>query len=242
MSTDPERFLQLQNVSLSYRRGAAPALSNVSAEIGAGVVGLVGANGAGKTTLLRVIAGSLQPSAGQVRIAAQDPITCRRRGGLGIIPDIPRFPGYLTVAEFLDGIREISRDSDTSDAEIELHDSLAIRDLEPRRLLELSLGQMRRVELLAALAGNPDVLLLDEPTNGLDPIAVAALRRGIAAARRPGRAIIVSSHNLDELQRVADRVLFLHRGTLTVSWDRSHPDANETSLEALFLSLEHADA
>lgn len=235
-----DAVVRLEDVSLSYRKDSTPALRNVSAEIGPGVVGLVGANGAGKTSLLRIISGSLKPSAGRVTVGGETPDAFRRSGRLGSIPDFPRFPAYLTVGEFLAGIRRLCAESATSSAENALAESLAIADLNTRRLSELSLGQMRRVELLAALAGDPDVLLLDEPTNGLDPIAVAALRRGIGAAQRPGRLILISSHHLDELQRVADQVLFLHAGTLVVSWNREHPDASETSLESLFLSLEHA--
>jgi ABC-2 type transport system ATP-binding protein len=230
--------IECHDVSLTYRRGAVRALQHVDLRIQPGIVGLVGANGAGKTSLLRLLAGELSPTTGQIRIGGLAPAAYRLTRGFGSIPDQPRFPSYLTVGEFLDGLRRVCGTLALSDAERALAEDFDLGALEARLLGSLSLGQKRRVELLAALIGDPDLLLLDEPTNGLDPLAVTALRRGLLACKRPGRLVLVSSHHLDELQRVADHVLILSAGRLVGDHSADAVRQREESLESLFLAAE----
>ncbi len=231
-------LVECHDVTLTYRRGAVRALRELSVRIHPGVVGLVGANGAGKTSLLRLLSGELSPTRGRITIGGLNPGAYRSAFGYGSIPDQPRFPAYLTVGEFLTGLRDVCGAPAPTNAERALAEDLAIDDLRPRLLGSLSLGQKRRVELLAALMGDPDLVLLDEPTNGLDPLAVTALRRGLLASRRPGRLLLVSSHHLDELQRVADHVLILREGTLVGDHSADEVRAREESLESLFLAAE----
>lgn len=231
-------LIECHDVSLSYRRGAVRALQHLGVRIRQGIVGLVGANGAGKTSFLRLLAGELSPTAGQIRIGGLAPTAYRSARGFGSIPDQPRFPPYLTVGEFLDGLRAVCGTPTPSDAERTLAKDFEVAAIESRLLGSLSLGQKRRVELLAALVGDPDVVLLDEPTNGLDPLAVTSLRRGLLACQRPGRLLLVSSHHLDELQRVADHVLILSAGRLVGDHSADEVRAREESLESLFLAAE----
>lgn len=231
-------LVECQAVSLTYRRGAVRALDDLNVQICPGIVGLVGANGAGKTSFLRLLAGEIAPTRGHVTIGGLAPSAYRTSRGFGSIPDQPRFPSYLTVGEFLGGLRALCGASATSDAERALADEFDIGALGDRLLGSLSLGQKRRVELVAALIGDPDLVLLDEPTNGLDPLAVAALRRGLLASRRPGRLLLVSSHHLDELQRVTDHVLILSNGRLVGDHAAEDVRARAESLESLFLAAE----
>ena len=212
------------------------ALRGVSLSLGEGLVGLVGANGAGKTTLLRLMAGLLAPSAGTVLVGGRTAVAHRVAFGVGCIPDAAQLPPYLRVQAFLDGLRRAAGSPPPTAGEAAIYAALGVADLATRPLAALSLGQRRRVELCAALIGDPDVLLLDEPTNGLDPLAMTALRSGLLEARRPGRVIIVSSHHLDELQRIADLVVLMHEGAVVASEAASTLLARGRSLEDVFLT------
>ena len=229
--------LRFDSVSLRYPRASASALADVSMTLAPGIVGIVGANGAGKSSLLKVLLGSRKVTAGSVTIDGDEPSLYRRRHGMGFIPEKPAFPDYLTVAEFLGGLRMIAGAGLPTLSEHALADSFAINELGAARLSTLSLGQKRRVELAAALIGDPPLLLLDEPTNGLDPLAVASLRASILACRRPDRVILVASHHLDELQRIADRVVMLDRGHLVGSWGGDDARDQAGSLETRFRAL-----
>ncbi len=228
-------LLVSRNLELRYADGTA-ALRGVDLQLGDGIVGLVGANGAGKTTLLRLAAGLLAPSAGEILVGGRSAVAHRVAVGVGIIPEGAHLPPYLTVSAFLDGLRQAAGSPPPTAAEAAIAADFAIAELAARRLNALSLGQRRRVELLAALIGDPDLLLLDEPTNGLDPLAMAALRRGLLAAQRPGRLILVSSHHLDELQRIAGWIVLMHEGRIVGSEAAATMLARGGSLEEIFLA------
>jgi ABC-2 type transport system ATP-binding protein len=228
-------LLVARDLWLRYADGTA-ALRGADLRLGDGIVGLVGANGAGKTTLLRIAAGLLAPSAGKILVGGRSAVAHRVALGVGIIPDGGQLPPYLTVSAFLDGLRLAAGAPAPTEAESAIAADFAIDELGARRLNALSLGQRRRVELLAALIGDPDLLLLDEPTNGLDPMAMAALRRGLLSARRPGRLIVVSSHHLDELQRLAQWIVLMHEGRIVGSESAATMLARGSSLEEIFLA------
>jgi ABC-2 type transport system ATP-binding protein len=230
-------ILQFESVSLRYPRAASSALADVSMTLAPGIVGIVGANGAGKSSLLKLLLGSRKATSGFVTIDGDEPSLYRRRHGMGFIPEKPAFPAYLTVAEFLGGLRMVAGAGPPTQAEITLTASFGLADLNGERLGGLSLGQKRRVELAAALIGDPPLLLLDEPTNGLDPLAVASLRAAILACRRDKRVILVASHHLDELQRIADHVVMLDRGRLVGSWNGDEARDRAGSLETRFRAL-----
>lgn len=222
--------VELSDIHARPAARAPAALHGLSLAIRDGVVGLIGPNGAGKTTLLRLLLGAVLPLRGRVALDGLAPEAYRSRRPLGFLPEKPALPEWLTVGEFLDGVAEIS-----SPAPAALLDGVA--SLRDRRLGQLSLGQHRRVELVAALCGDPDLVLMDEPTNGLDPLAVGLLRDTVLGSRRPGRTIIVSSHHLDELQRVVDAVVLLREGSLRGMWQREAALAEYGSFDHLFHSV-----
>ncbi len=228
----------LQDLRVAFGGGKLVALDGISVTLRGGIVGLVGANGAGKTTLLRCVAGAQVPTSGSVSIGGVEARRYRQSVPLGFIPAQPRFPAYLSVAQFLDGLRQVCGNPAMTECERDLASAFDLERLADRRLNTLSLGQSRRVEVVAALIGDPDLILFDEPTNGLDPIAMTQLRHGIIAAQRPGRCIVVSSHHLDELQRLASRVLFLKEGWLVGDHSAAELSSDGQSLEARFLSTE----
>jgi len=179
------------------------------------VLGLLGVNGAGKSTTLAIIAGVLRPDTGSVRIDGKhvddDGRTMRDR--IGWVPEsVPLWP-ELTVAEALDGcgrLRGLPKPTRKTALERELA-RLELTDIAQRLCGQLSLGQKRRVGLAQALLHDPDLLVLDEPGNGLDPVQAAQLRELIAKLK-PGRGIILSSHDLAEVEAMCNRVVILHAG------------------------------
>lgn len=230
-----DRLLVCHSLRVVFRDGTV-ALRDVDLTLGEGIVGLVGANGAGKTTLLQLMAGLLAPSAGSVLVGGRTAVAHRVAFGVGCIPDAAQLPPYMRVAAFLDGLRRASGSPAPTGSELAIQRALGVSDLASHALATLSLGQRRRVELCAALIGDPDVLLLDEPTNGLDPLAMTALRCGLLEARRRGRLIVVSSHHLDELQRIADWVVLMHEGRVVASEAAGTLLARGRSLEEVFIA------
>lgn len=205
-------LVELSAVSLRY--GRLLALDGISFRLQAGeTLGLLGENGAGKTTCLRILAGLLLPSDGQVRFAGSSlyPHPQRQARRIGFMPT--GLPPDERACETLDfRARLCGLTGGARVAEVErLIDLCQAGDFARRPNGALSTGMRQRVALAWALCGNPDLILLDEPSFGLDPRQQLALRGIIAAAARTS-AVIVSSHGLDELARVADRFLVLHHG------------------------------
>lgn len=191
----------LQDVSFSLQRGE--------------VLGLLGANGAGKSTTLSIIAGVLKPGSGSVRIDGRDAHDDVHaiRDRIGWVPEsVPLWP-ELTVAETLDAcgrLRGLSNAARKTARERELA-RLELEGVAHRLCGQLSLGLKRRVGLAQALLHEPDLLVLDEPGNGLDPVQATQLR-GLIAKLSPGRGIILSSHELAEVEAMCQRVVILHEG------------------------------
>lgn len=222
-------LLEVRDVSFAYRRNPV-ALRDVSFCVEPGIIGLVGPNGAGKSTLLRLIAGLDTPAAGHILVNGQKPDALLRNGAVGMLPETPVFDGYLRVRDFLLGIGALAQ----KPVEQALSASDGLLEL---RLDALSLGQKRRVELAAALIAEPRLLLLDEPTNGLDPFAITELRKTLTGLRGPAMHVIVSSHHLDELQRIADTIVVLRAGTCLGSWSREDILRDHGTVETLFHEL-----
>src|SRR5690348_4046106 len=181
------------------------------------VLGLLGVNGAGKSTTLAIIAGVLAPDAGTVRIEGRDVTDDVRalRDRIGWVPEnVPLWP-ELTVVETLDAsarLRSMARVARHSAIEREVA-RFGLADLARRLCGQLSLGQKRRVGLAQALLHEPDLLVLDEPGNGLDPVQASQLREWIAGLS-PERGIILSSHDLGEVEAMCNRVVVLHEGSV----------------------------
>lgn len=178
------------------------------------VVGLVGANGAGKTTTLLMLAGSLRPDAGRVRVAGHDlatqPIEAKRL--LGFVPDEPELFEYLTVEEHL---RFMARLYGVADIDGRLPTLLAEVELADRRQSlpgELSRGMRQKLALGCAFIHDPKLLLLDEPLTGLDPVGIRRMKDAIRSKASIGTAILLSSHQLDVVRELCTRVIVLGHG------------------------------
>ncbi len=198
---------------LTRRFGSKTALDDVSLTVPrGGVFGLIGGNGAGKTTLIKHILGLLKPQAGTVAVFGLDPVhsPVGVLGRIGYLSEDRDLPNWMRVHELIRYSQPFFPNWDAAYAE-ELREAF---DLDSgARVKALSRGQRARMGLLVALAHRPDLLVLDEPSSGLDPVVrrdiLGAIIRTIADE---GRTVLFSSHLLDEVERVADRVAIIHRG------------------------------
>jgi ABC-2 type transport system ATP-binding protein len=180
------------------------------------VFGLAGPNGAGKSTLISLLLGYLEPTDGKVRIAGLTPRAFVEHNGIGYLSELIAIPPRWKLEEALQryailaGIPSDRRPQRIA-AAIEL---MGLEDQRGKRVKQLSKGNLQRLGLAQALLREEQVLILDEPTHGLDPVWTQRFRDVVEALRRPGRAIFIASHNLDELQRLADRVAIIDGGRL----------------------------
>ncbi len=197
---------------LEMRFPGCEALCGVELKVKSGTVfALLGENGAGKTTLIRILTGFQKPTAGSCRVCGLDPLhdalEIRRR--IGYVSDAPALYDWMTVAEigwftasfyppgFVEKYREL-----TADYEIP----------ESRKIKVLSKGQRAKVALSLALAHDPELLILDEPTSGLDPLVRREFLESMVDRASAGRTVFLSSHQISEVERVADTVAILHGG------------------------------
>ena len=197
--------------------GQKVALSELSCSFGAGVTGLLGPNGAGKSTLMRAVTGLIGVNTGQVRVDGRDPRTDRHvHRGIALVPEDEAVPAQLTARELVRYVADLHgvRDPKAADAALELVDMMPAAD---RRLRGFSKGMRQRAKVAAALVTDPPVLVLDEPLNGADPVQRANLTELFRRLGAEGRTVIVSSHVLSEVERLADRVLVLIHGRLAAA-------------------------
>ena len=197
--------------------GQKVALSELSCSFGPGVTGLLGPNGAGKSTLMRAITGLIGVNAGQVRVDGRDPRTDRAvQGRIALVPEDEAVPAQLTARELVRYVADLHgvRDPGAVDRALDLVDMQPAAD---RRLKGFSKGMRQRSKVAAALVTDPPVLVLDEPLNGADPIQRASLTELFRRLGAEGRTVIVSSHVLSEVERLADRVLVLIHGRLAAA-------------------------
>ncbi|MEQ8718138.1 MAG: ABC transporter ATP-binding protein [Acidimicrobiales bacterium] len=200
--------------------GSVVGVSDVSFEIGPGVTALLGPNGAGKSTLLRMLAGLARPSSGSVSILGRDPRTdVAVSRSVGLVPQNEGMFENLTPLEF---VAVSARLQHLPEPDVRAATALEVVELDPRdvRLLgSYSKGMRQRVKLAQALVHEPPVLLLDEPLTGLDPhqrhVMIALLHR----LGEEGRCVLVSSHVLEEVERIGSRVLVIARGRLAAEGD-----------------------
>jgi ABC-2 type transport system ATP-binding protein len=191
------------------------ALDRVDLSVGAGeVFGLLGPNGAGKTTTVKILLGLTRPTAGGARlfgIPVSDPESRRR---VGYLPEGHRFPGYLTARQTLSIFGRMSGMARSAVAARvpDLLASVRLSDWADVKVKKFSKGMTQRLGLAAALVHDPDVLLLDEPTDGVDPVGRREIRDLLREEASRGRAILLNSHLLSEIELTCDRVAVLRRG------------------------------
>ncbi|MBI4638006.1 MAG: ABC transporter ATP-binding protein [Candidatus Rokubacteria bacterium] len=231
----PSAVIVVDNVAKFYGRVAA--VRDVTLEVERGeVIGLLGPNGSGKTTLLRMLTGYLSPSSGRLRVAGYDtvrePMEARRR--IGYVPESVPLYAHMRVREFLDFMARLRglRGPEAAAAVARAAERVNLGEVMRAPIRTLSRGYRQRVAIAQALVHRPDVLILDEPTNGLDPRQIIETRSLIQALAGE-HTVLMSSHILGEVEKIAGRVAILLRGRLLAI----RAIADTPDLEALFLSL-----
>jgi len=211
--------IELKGLSKTYRSlpggRVVPALDDLTLTLARGeVVGVAGPNGAGKTTLISLLLGYLAPTSGSLLLEGQAPRPWIERHGAAYLAELIAIPGQWSVEAAMRRyavLAQVPAGRVTERVEALLRD-FGLADQRGKRVRELSKGNLQRLGLAQALAGDNDFVVLDEPTHGLDPLWTQRFRDVVRDLRRPSRLILIASHNLDELERLADRVLILHQG------------------------------
>jgi ABC-2 type transport system ATP-binding protein len=210
--------LALASVSRWY--GNVVAVNDVSVEVGPGITGLLGPNGAGKTTLLHMMTGFLAPSAGRVELDGtatwRHPEIYR---SVGFVPEREAVYPFLTGRQFVTASARLHELPDASAATERAIAMVDLADAAGRAIGGYSKGMRQRIKVAAALVHDPRVLILDEPFNGMDPRQRLHMMDLLRAMAADGRTILFSSHILEEVERLSDRVLVVVAGRLAASGD-----------------------
>ena len=210
-------FLHAPSTFKPWKRIRGQGIFSANLELKQGsILGLVGPNGAGKTTLLRMMAGVLPLQDGSVQGLVKDSFVTLSdtdlRERVGHMPEQVRWQGRKTVRNALLEIGEMRGSSDSRiDGLLKL---VGLQSRVDSRLSELSQGMRQRLTLAAALLGSPTILLLDEPLNGLDPVAAAAFVLLLRKLTEKGVSIVISSHQVEGLVEIIDRLALMHRGQI----------------------------
>ncbi|TCP55008.1 ABC-2 type transport system ATP-binding protein [Tamaricihabitans halophyticus] len=225
-------MLTFEQVSLSFGEGIGVAELDLAVAEGE-IVALVGLNGAGKTTLMRLAVGMLRPDSGTVRVLghALRELPSARWCGVGALVEVPLAYPELTVRENL-RIACLLRGSDPRCVERAL-DDWRLGPVADRRFRRLSLGNRQRTGLASVLQHDPQLIVLDEPSNALDPSSVLVLRDQLTKRAAEGAAVVVSSHHLDEVARIADRIVLLNAGRLIGELDPTGRDLERTFFDRI---------
>jgi ABC-2 type transport system ATP-binding protein len=211
----PEATVAVEDVSVWF--GQKVALSELSCSFGPGVTGLLGPNGAGKTTLMRAMTGLVPVNQGTVRIEGRDPRRDRSvQAGLALVPEDEAVPPALTARQFVRYVADLHRIAERAAPDNTLR-TVGMLDAADRRVDTFSKGMRQRTKVAAALVKNPRVLVLDEPLNGADPVQRVNLINLFKQLGAQGRTVIVSSHVLSEVERMAERLIVLMHGRLAAA-------------------------
>ena len=234
-------MLIVNNLSKNY--GKLNALSDVSFKVEAGeIVGLLGPNGAGKSTALKAITGLIRPSGGSIGIGEYNHKDLKAKSMFSYIPETPDLYDMLTIMEHMQFSAYAYSLTDWEDRAAELLDAFDLKDKANELGKNLSKGMKQKVAICSGLLHEPELLIFDEPFIGLDPKAIRELKNILRQFKDQGKCILISSHLLDSIQDLCDRVLVLKNGKLIAKGTLSELQAklkgeNFTSLEDVFLEV-----
>ena len=242
-------LIEFTDVFKDYRNLVPPrttrALNGLSMTINRGeVFGIAGPNGAGKSTIIELTLGFLEPTQGTVQVAGERPRRHAEKTGVAYLSELIHLPTWWTVTGALNrysvlaGIQQKDRQRRVGEA-IEL---LGLTEHRAKRIKQLSKGNLQRLGLAQALLSDTDLIVLDEPTHGFDPLWIQRFRDIVADLKRDDRAIVIASHNLDELERLADRVAIIDRGSLVKMVARQQHAASGTILTYRMVLAEEFEA
>ncbi|MCU0482365.1 MAG: ATP-binding cassette domain-containing protein [Anaerolineae bacterium] len=237
-------MIDIRDLSKTYS-GNIHALKNVNLHLSGGIIGLVGQNGAGKTTLMRIIASLLNPTQGAVMVGGysvqSESDRAKIRDMIGYLPQANGFYAELTVEQNLDYFALLKKMDDSLNRANMINavlDAVRLESVRKRPVRTLSGGMKRRLGIAITLLNQPKILILDEPTVGLDPEERQRFRQLLSELGQ-GRLILLSSHILEDIQQIADKMVIIHQGA--VIFDGDLPTLTQqmqaTSIEDAYLQL-----
>jgi len=235
--------IEARNLTINYGSGRKQkkcAVSGLSFRVERGeIVGFIGPNGAGKTSAIKALLNLIPPPPRTCFILGIDCRDPRSRVSVGYMPEISYYPKYLRLSEFLhlcaalSGIPARNR----KQAVEKVAERTGMTSQLNARLSSFSKGMLQQAGICQALLHDPAILILDEPMSGLDPVARMRMRLLMSDLRSEGKTILFSSHELSEIEMVADRILLLNQGVLLYEGSISKLVGKETNLEQAFVRL-----
>ncbi|MCK5309684.1 MAG: ABC transporter ATP-binding protein [Thermoplasmata archaeon] len=215
-SEDNSNTIVSKGITVSY--GPILALDNFSVEVPSGIVGLLGPNGAGKSTFIKAILGLLTPDKGQIKIAGHNPFTESAivRDMVGYMPEHDCLIDNFTAIDLVSYLGQISgmKKRDAMPRSHEMLDFVGIGEERYRLISSYSTGMKQRVKLAQAIVHDPNILFLDEPTNGMDPHGREDMLALIKKISDSDKTILVSTHILDDIEKVSDHAMIISNGRL----------------------------
>jgi len=215
-----EHIISVSNLTKFY--GELKALDSISFSVDKGwIYGYLGPNGAGKTTTIRTMLGLLRPDGGEVRIEGFDPNRnpVQALNGVGYAPELPNLQAFFSGEELLDFTGKIFGMPKQARKERigQLLELVGLKEHAKRRIGKYSKGMVQRLSVALALINDPTVLIMDEPTIGMDPEGTAHFRDLFVTLSKEGKTVFISSHLLDEVQRICTHVGMINRGRMVFS-------------------------
>ncbi|GAA4740076.1 gliding motility-associated ABC transporter ATP-binding subunit GldA [Flavisolibacter ginsenosidimutans] len=206
--------ITVKNLTKIY--GEQRAVDNISFSVNKGeIVGFLGPNGAGKSTTMKMITGYLQPDAGEITVSdidvTKDPLASKKK--VGYLPESNALYYDMYVKEYLDFVADVHSISNKQSAIGNVIEQVGLTKEKAKKIGQLSKGYKQRVGLAAALLHNPEVLILDEPTSGLDPNQIVEIRNVIKEQGKD-KLVLFSSHILQEVEAICDRVIIINKGKI----------------------------
>ena len=234
-------MLRVENLTKKFKK--VTAVDNVSFEVNPGeIIGLLGENGAGKTTTLRMLATMLKPTSGNAMIDGyniiDNPNKIRERIGIlfgGDVALYDRLTGRENMIYFakLNGMSDLEADQAVN----KITSELEMSDYIDRPVGKYSRGMKQKVSLARSIIHQPDVMLFDEPSTGLDVLSSKLIHDFILKCKKDNKAIVFSSHNMYETEKLCDRIIIIHKGKIVASGtiEKLKKDYQKDSLEDLFI-------
>jgi ABC-2 type transport system ATP-binding protein len=212
----------IETIDLTKRYGAFTAVDKLNLKVKANTIhGFLGPNGAGKTTTIKILVGLLKPNKGIIKILGQetkgDMPDVRLK--IGYMPELPKFPKYLTGYELLDiygemyGLTKTVRKTQIP----KLLETVGLTDRGRDRIGKYSKGMQQRIGIAQALVNEPELVILDEPSLGLDPVGMIEVRELLKEVAKEGKTVFISSHLLHEVQQICNEVTIINRGVSLVT-------------------------